>query len=105
MPNITHQQFADDTILPGKSEFSEAQTLKNIISTYMEALGQKVNALKSEIFFINTSSEMENQICKIMGYKKGVFPCKYLGIALEKGTKSGKVWDNTHEKLDSKLCS
>ena len=105
VPNITHQQFADDTILPGKSEISEAHTLKKIINLYMEASGQKVNALKSEIFFINTSPNMEEQICKIMGYKKGAFPCKYLGIALEKGTKAGKVWDNTLEKLDNKLCS
>ena len=45
-PNITHQQFADDTILPGKSEITEAQTLKNIISTYMEASGQKGQCFK-----------------------------------------------------------
>ena len=38
-----------------------------------------------------------------MGYKKGDFSCKYLGIALEKGTKSSKVWHNTLEKLDNKL--
>ena len=105
LPNITDQQFTDDTILPGKSKISEAHSLKSIINTYMEASGQKVNALKSKIFFLNTSSNMESQICRIMGFKKGTFPCKYLGIALEKGSKSGKVWDNTLKKLDSKLCS
>ena len=74
LPNITHQQFADDTILPGKSDIFEALTLKKIINSYMEASGQKVNALKSEIFFINTSPNMEEQICKIVGYKKGPSP-------------------------------
>lgn len=28
-----------------------------------------------------------------------------MGIALEKGSKSGKVWDNTLKKMDSKLSS
>lgn len=58
----------------------------------MEAYGQKVNSAKPEIFFINTKPEKEDQICNIMGFKKGSFPCKYLGIELEKGNKSNKVW-------------
>ena len=103
MPNITHQQYADDTILPGKSRTEEALGLKSIIKAYTEASGQKVNELKSEIYFMNTNPIVEQQICKILGYKKGRFPCKYLGIALEKGTKSNKVWSNTIEKMDAKL--
>ena len=103
VPNITHQQFFDDTILLGKNLVKEALTLKIIIKLYMEAFGQKFNELKPEIFFTNTSSFIEQQICKVMGFKKGAFPCKYLSIAIEKGTKSSKVWDNTLEKLDSKL--
>ena len=50
-------------------------------------------------------SGMEQKICRIMGFKKGTFQCNYLGIALDKGLKLGKMWDNTLEKLDSKLCS
>ena len=103
VPNIMHQKFTDDTILLGKSSVQEARSLKNIIKLYMEASGQKFNESKSEIFFINTDRNLEQQICKLMGYKKGSFPCKYLGIALEKGSKSSKVWYNTMEKLDNKL--
>lgn len=69
----------------------------------MEASGQKVNDTKSESYFMNTKPNVENQICKIMGYKKGLFPCKYLRIALEKSLKSSKVWSNTLEKLDTRL--
>lgn len=36
-----------------------------------------------------------------MGYKKGTFPCKYLGIELGKGSKSNKAWYNTLNKLDA----
>lgn len=101
--NITHQQYANDTILPCESSIIEALNIKSIIQQYMEASGQKVNASKSEIFFINTRPKKETQICNIMGYKKGKFPCKYLGIELEKGSRSNKAWHNTFNKLDSQI--
>ena len=59
MPNITHQQFANDTILPGKSSVQEARIIKDIIKLYMEASRQKVNESKSEIFFINMDPDLE----------------------------------------------
>ena len=52
---------------------------------------------------MNMKSEVENQICHIMGFKKGLFPCNYLGIDLEKCGKSNKVWNNTLEKLDTRI--
>lgn len=38
-----------------------------------------------------------------MGFKKGSFPCKYLGIHLEKQIKSTKIWNNILEKVDKKI--
>ena len=38
-----------------------------------------------------------------MGYKKGVFPSKYLGIDLENVRNSCKVWQNVLDKVDSRL--
>ena len=46
---------------------------------------------------------MEKLICYILGFKKGEFPCKYLGIDLENGNKSHKVWHKVLYKLDSKI--
>ena len=105
LPRITHQQYADDTILPGKSSVREAMGFKSILQQYMDASGQKVNKEKSEIFFLNTSLEMENRICGIMGYKKGKFPCKYLGISLEKNSRYSKVWLDTINKVDKWIGS
>lgn len=85
MPNIRHQQYADDTILPSKSTILEALGFKAIIKSYTDASRKKVNKNKLEIYFLNTKLEMENMICKIIGYRRGHFLCKYLGISLEKG--------------------
>ena len=62
----------------------EVCNIKSIIQLYLVASGQKFNVTKLEIFFINTNLEVEKKIFHIMGYKKGVFPCKYLGIDIEK---------------------
>ena len=103
MPNITHQQYADDTILPGESSLKEASKLRSIIDNYMKASGQRVNKDKSEIFFLFTEEKVENQICQIMGYKKSSFPCKYLGIDLETKANSRKIWHSTLEKMENRI--
>ena len=59
VPKITHQQYEDDTILQGESIIEEALNLKSTIQQYMETSGQKVNAIKLEIFFINTKTDIE----------------------------------------------
>lgn len=35
-----------------------------------------------------------------MGYQKGDFPCKYIGIQLDKGVREGKTWNLISEKID-----
>ena len=66
----------------------------------MEALGEKVNIEKSEIFFLNASPEIERNIFNIMDFRKGEFPCKYLGKQLEKGAKDSKTWNPILDKID-----
>lgn len=62
VPNITHHQYADDNaIFLGESSLKEAAKVKSIIEMYMKASGQKVNEAKSEFFFINTNSKLEDQ--------------------------------------------
>ena len=39
LPHLAHQQYADDTILPGKSSVQEALGYKSILQTYMDASG------------------------------------------------------------------
>lgn len=43
---------------------------------------------------------MEDYICIKMRYKKCYFPCKYLGIHLEKGARKNKGWGNILYRID-----
>ena len=38
-----------------------------------------------------------------MGYKRGTFPCKYLGIEIEKCSKTNKGSHNILERMDKKI--
>jgi len=49
--NISHQEYANDTILPSESSTNETLNIKSITQQYMEASSQKVNATKSEFFY------------------------------------------------------
>ena len=40
-----------------------------------------------------------------MGFKKGMFPCKYLGISLEKKSRYTKVWEDMIDKVDKQIGS
>lgn len=91
VPKITHQQFAEDTILPRESTLKEGQKFKQIINNYMEATSQKINNNKLDVLFINTKEEVEREISIIMKFKKGTFPCKNIGIQLEKGIRENKA--------------
>lgn len=51
VPNITHQQYVDDTILPSESTTAEEKNIKTIIQSYAAASSQNINADKSKIFF------------------------------------------------------
>lgn len=81
----------------------EASNYKRIIDTFLKASRQRINMENFVIFFLNTHPSMKYSIFNLMGYKKGYFPYKYLGIQIDKHTKDGKIWEPILEKLDKKI--
>ncbi|XP_059065974.1 uncharacterized protein LOC131857424 [Cryptomeria japonica] len=102
---LTHQQFADDTMLLGSANSMEAMTFKSILNQYASASGQQVNHGKSEIFFFNTNYRIETEISRILEFLVGKLPCKYLGFNLDKGKDKKDLWKNITEKVKRKLDS
>lgn len=98
----THQQFVDDTMLYGQSTIEEEDAYKTILIQYTSASSQEINLEKLEIVFFNTNQNLEQQICQILYFKRGSLPCKYLGIPLDKGTHSTKLWDQKSKKIKQK---
>ena len=61
--NMTHEQFADDTILAGINTMNKDEHMQKILVTYTKSSGQKENVEILEIFSLNTYAEREDQIC------------------------------------------
>lgn len=82
MDPITHQQFADDTILFGDSSLKEACIIKRALDIFCNASRQQVNWRKSDIFFFNTDPRKQREIIKILGVKASTLPGRFLGTFL-----------------------
>lgn len=102
---ITHQQFADDTILFGKGCRGEALQMKRLLSIYAKASGQVVNKEKSQILSFHVKTRVQNQILSLLGFNEGRLPCTYLGIPVDKSLRSSSAWKPIEEKIDRRMES
>lgn len=89
----------------GKGQLKEAKEIKNILQSYGVDLAEMVNKEKQEIFFFNIEAQEEYKIDSYLGYKIGHLPISYLGMPLDKGIKTNKLWDPLIEKVRKKLSS
>eukprot|EP00253_Pinus_taeda_P018385 PITA_18385 len=95
IPATTHQQFVDDTMLHGSPTVKEAQGYKNILKLFSEASGMDINLSKSTIFFFNMNVAVQRNLSRILGFRRGNLPSRYLGAPL-----LDKLWQKSHwEKL------
>ena len=78
----THQQFVNDTMLMGHPLVQEERSFKKFLSLFTKASGLAVNPAKSQVFFLNTTPATQRNILCILGFVKGSFPSKYLGVPL-----------------------
>lgn len=79
---ITHQQFVNDIMLFCQATLKEALSIRDILNTFMEASGTKINNDKSCIFFFNTQGNVKNYLAKILRFSTSILPSKYLGMPL-----------------------
>ncbi|XP_059072399.1 uncharacterized protein LOC131873582 [Cryptomeria japonica] len=79
---VTHQQFANYTILFGDASLREARIIKKTLDVFCDASDQQVNWAKSDIFFSNTDLRKQREIARILGVKVGTLPSRFLGTLL-----------------------
>jgi hypothetical protein len=63
-PHITHLLFADDSIVFLEATVESLNTLRRVLQDYERASGQKVNLLKSSIFFGDGYSDERKGVLK-----------------------------------------
>lgn len=75
-------QYADDTLIFMEGDINQLQHLKDILHSFAESTGLKVNFAKSFIAPINVSEERLDTLASVLGCSKQTFPFTYLGLPL-----------------------
>ena len=68
-PVVNHLLFADDSLLLFKASNEGATTVSNLLTTYCNASGQRVNNEKSSIFFSKGCSQAVRDSIKASGQR------------------------------------
>eukprot|EP00253_Pinus_taeda_P032686 PITA_32686 len=90
-PATMHQQFVDDTMLHGTPTMKEAIAYRDILHLFSKASGMEINFSKSTIFFFNTHQVIQSHLSRLLGFKIGSLPSRYLGAPL-----TLKPWQKVH---------
>eukprot|EP00253_Pinus_taeda_P027077 PITA_27077 len=102
---LTHQQFVDDIMLFGEPTVREVRQLRRILDLFAEASGLEINKDKSCIFIFNTIDQVKSHLIRILGFKKGELPTKYLSNVLDYTSRRMKNWQGVLDKLSNKVAN
>eukprot|EP00253_Pinus_taeda_P010222 PITA_10222 len=102
---ITHQQFVDDIMLFGEPTVWEVRNLKRTLDLFAEASGMEINKDKSCTFIFNTVEIVKRNLSRLLGFKQGDLPTKYLGNILDYSSKRLKNWQGILDKLTSRIAN
>ncbi|GLT73561.1 hypothetical protein SLA2020_454110 [Shorea laevis] len=82
-PHLSHIFFADDIIFIGKATTTNCLHLQKVLQFFCERSGQKINVLKSKVFFSkNVDQVSRDNLCSILGYSQTEDLGKYLGVPI-----------------------
>eukprot|EP00268_Persea_americana_P028829 TRINITY_DN27957_c0_g1_i1.p1 TRINITY_DN27957_c0_g1~~TRINITY_DN27957_c0_g1_i1.p1 ORF type:complete len:198 (+),score=28.97 TRINITY_DN27957_c0_g1_i1:182-775(+) len=102
---VTHLQFADDTIIFCDASLEQVERLKFILRWFEMLSGLKINYGKCELIGIRLEDNHVNFLANTFGRKVGRFPSKHLGLPLCLGLPKKSLWVPVVERLDKRLSS
>eukprot|EP00253_Pinus_taeda_P028709 PITA_28709 len=102
---LTHQQFVDDIMLFGEPTVKEVKHLRRILDLFAEASGLEINREKSCVFIFNSVDQVKAHLIRLLGFRRGELPTKYLGNILDFTSKKMKNWQGIIDKLSNKVAN
>nr|XP_025611773.1 uncharacterized protein LOC112705129 [Arachis hypogaea] len=100
---LSHLQFADDTILFCPSETETIVNYKRLLRCFELMSGLSINFDKSNLISVNCEQEWVEHVCGLLECKQAVLPVRYLGIPLGANLRLVKTWKPIIDKVEAKL--
>ncbi|XP_057746581.1 uncharacterized protein LOC130965835 [Arachis stenosperma] len=79
---LSHLQFADDTILLCPPEEGIVRSYKRLLRCFEVMSGLSINFEKSSLIPVNYSQEWTSRMCQMLGCQEATLPVRYLVISL-----------------------
>ena len=113
-PAVNHLLFPEDSLLLFKSSAEGATRISELLETYCNASGQRINNEKSSIFFSKRCPQtVKDEVKQILNVTNESLSERYLGMPTEVGqSKMGtfkylrdKIWDKVRGWMEKLLSS
>ncbi|KAM6589756.1 hypothetical protein CsatA_012361 [Cannabis sativa] len=103
-PRVSHLFFADDSLIFGRANGREAESLRRILQCYENASGQQVNFEKSAITFSpNVLPADRTSVLGILGLGSVATHDKYLGLPTVIGRNKKRTFASICDKVQKRV--
>ena len=83
-PAFSHLFFADNLILFAKADRKNCVAIKDVLESFCDLSGQKINGEKTRVFFSpNVDLDMRNDLCDVLGFRFTPSLGKYMGFPIK----------------------
>jgi len=79
---VSHLQFADDTLILGDKSWANIRAMRAILLLFQSLFGLKVNFTKSHLVGVNVASSWLSEATMVLNCKVGTIPFVYLGMPI-----------------------
>ena len=101
---ITHLQFADDTIIFFDGTLESAMGIKRILQSFQLLSGLKINYGKSSLYSSNRFSANMKELAEVLNCSIGSWTMNYLGMPIGVSSRRRVFWEPLIKKLKSKMA-
>ncbi|GJV40051.1 putative RNA-directed DNA polymerase [Tanacetum coccineum] len=102
---VSHLQYADDTIFFGEWNKENAKTLMCILKCFEEVSGLRVNYNKSKLYEVGVNEGEMRDMVRWMRCGVGEFPFTYLRLPIGKNMRRVEAWNSVVVKFKNRLAN